>query len=121
MLIYFEGQFSFEYEEKLTGMDVEVPGLAGAGRHELFDDTEFRCLDEVPAITGGSLRASPLVMFGGFCADGLGWHRALDHLGAVEAEGHGETEVDQEQCVDTNVKKIGAGIVSARWKDVPRP
>jgi hypothetical protein len=45
MMLYFEGQFSFEHEEKLTCMDVGMPGLAGAGRHELFDDAEFRRFD----------------------------------------------------------------------------
>jgi hypothetical protein len=78
VVLYFEGQLSFEDEEKLTCMRVGMTGLGGVGRHELFDDAEFRCLDEVPTVTVGSLWASPLVVFGGFCADDLCWH--LRHL-----------------------------------------
>jgi hypothetical protein len=72
----FESQLSFEDVEKLARVDVGVTGFAGAGRHEFFDDAEFVSLDEVPAVAIGSLRASPLVMFGGFCADDLCWHVA---------------------------------------------
>jgi hypothetical protein len=71
MMLYFQSEFSFEHQEKLTGVDVGVPGLAGAWRHELFDDTEVGSFDEVPAVAVGALWASPFVMLGGFCADGL--------------------------------------------------
>jgi hypothetical protein len=74
VMLYFEGQFSFEHEEKLTGMHVGVPGLAGVGRHEFFDDAEFWRFYEVPAVAVGALRASPFVVFGGFYADGLCRH-----------------------------------------------
>ena len=46
-----------------------MPGLTGAGRHELFDDAELRRFDEVPTVAVGSLRTSPFVMFGRFCTD----------------------------------------------------
>jgi hypothetical protein len=71
VMFYFHGQFSFQHEEKLARVDVEVAGFAGAGRHELFDDAELGSLDEVPAVAVGTLRASPLVMLGRFCADDL--------------------------------------------------
>ena len=67
----FEGEFSFEDEEELARVRVEVPGFAGAGRHELFDDAEFGSFYEVPAVAVGSLRASPLIVLGGFGADDL--------------------------------------------------
>jgi hypothetical protein len=70
----FEGQFSFEDVEKLARVDVGVTGFAGARRHEFFDDAEFGSLDEVPAVAVGSLRASPLVVLGGFYVDDLCWH-----------------------------------------------
>jgi hypothetical protein len=71
MMLYFECEFSFEHEEKLSCVNVGVGDFAGARRHELFDDAEFGCLDEVPAVAVDVLRASPLVVFGGFCADDL--------------------------------------------------
>jgi hypothetical protein len=73
----FESQFSFDDVEKLARVDVGVTYFAGGGRHELFDDAEFGRFDEVPAIAVGALWASPLVVFGGFCADGLGRHAGL--------------------------------------------
>jgi hypothetical protein len=73
MMLYFESEFSFEDEEKLARVNVGVPGLAGAGRHELFDDAELGRFDEVPTVAVGSLRASPLVMLGRFYADDLCW------------------------------------------------
>ena len=42
MMLDFEGEFSFENEEKLACVDVKMSGLTGAGRHELFDDAELR-------------------------------------------------------------------------------
>ena len=74
VMLYFESEFSFEHEEELACADVGMTNLAGAGRHEFFDDAEFGSLDEVPAVAVGSLLASPLVVFGGFCADDLGGH-----------------------------------------------
>jgi hypothetical protein len=38
MMLYFEGEFSFEDEEELTCVNVGVANLSGAGRHELFDN-----------------------------------------------------------------------------------
>jgi hypothetical protein len=75
--IYFEGQFSFEDEEELARVEVGVAGFTRAGRHKFFDDTELGCFDEMPAVAIGGLRASPFVVFGGFCADDLGWHGGL--------------------------------------------
>ena len=74
VMLDFEGQLSFKDVEKLAGVDVGVTSFAGAGRHEFFDDAEFVSLDEVPAVAIGSLWASPLVVFGGFCADDLCRH-----------------------------------------------
>ena len=73
MMLYFEGEFSFENEEKLACVNVGVANLAGAGEHELFDDAEFGCFDKVPTVAVRCLRASPFVVFGGFCADNLRW------------------------------------------------
>ncbi len=67
----FESEFAFEDEEKLASVNVRMAGFAGVGRHEFFDDAEFGCFDEVPTVAVGCLRASPLVMLGGFCADDL--------------------------------------------------
>jgi hypothetical protein len=69
VVVDFEGEFSLEDVEELMGVDVGVTGFAGAGRHELFDDAEFGGTDEVPAVAVCGLWASPLVVFGGFCAD----------------------------------------------------
>jgi hypothetical protein len=74
VMFHLHGQFSFEDVEELARVDVGVTGLAGAGRHELFDDAEFGRFDKVPTVAGGSLRASPFIVFGGFWADGLGRH-----------------------------------------------
>ena len=38
MMLDFEGELSFENKEELAWVDVGVTRLAGAGRHELFDD-----------------------------------------------------------------------------------
>jgi hypothetical protein len=38
MMLYFEGEFSFEDEKELTCVNMGVANLAGAGRHELFDN-----------------------------------------------------------------------------------
>ena len=80
VMVYFECEFAFEDEKKLTRTNVGVPGLAGAGGHELFDDTEVGCFDEVPAVAVGCLRASPLVMFGRFCADDLCWQSCFPEV-----------------------------------------
>jgi hypothetical protein len=73
MMLYFECEFSFQYEEKLPCVNMGVANLAGAGWHELFDDAEFGCFDEVPTVAVRCLRASPFVVFGGSCADDLCW------------------------------------------------
>jgi hypothetical protein len=74
VMFHLHGQFSFQHEEKLAGVDVGVTDFAGAGRHELFDDAEFGSLDQVPAVTVGSFWASPLIVFGRFGADDLCGH-----------------------------------------------
>ena len=74
VMLNLESQLSFEDVEELAGANVGVADFAGAGREELFDDAELGGFDEVPAVAGVSLRASPLVVFGGFCADDLCWH-----------------------------------------------
>jgi hypothetical protein len=66
----FESQLSFEDVEKLARVDVGVAGFAGAGGHEFFDDAQLGCFDEVPTVAVGCLRASPLVVFGGFICVG---------------------------------------------------
>ena len=38
VMLDFEGEFSFEDEEELACLNVEVACLAGAGRHGFFDD-----------------------------------------------------------------------------------
>jgi hypothetical protein len=77
VMLYFESEFPFEHEEELACACVVVAYLAGAGRHELFDDAELGRFDKVPGVAVGALWASPLVVFGGFCADGLGRHAGL--------------------------------------------
>jgi hypothetical protein len=70
----FQGQLSFEHEEKLAGMDMGVAGLTGTRRHKLFDDAEFAGLDEVPAVAIRPLRAAPFVVLGRFRTDDPCWH-----------------------------------------------
>ena len=77
VMLDFESEFAFEDEEELARVKVGVAGLAGAGRHEFFDDAQLRSFYEMPAVAVGCLRASPLVVLGGFCADDLGWHCSL--------------------------------------------
>jgi hypothetical protein len=72
VMLYFESEFPFEHKKELAGVDVGVTRFAGAGRHELFDDAELGRFDKVPAVAVGALWASPLVVFGGFCADDFG-------------------------------------------------
>jgi len=74
VMLDFDGEFSFEHQEELTCVDVGVTDLAGAGRHEFFNDAELRRFNEVPAITACSIRTSPFVVFRRFCADDLCWH-----------------------------------------------
>jgi hypothetical protein len=74
VMLYFESEFSFEHEEELACACVVVAYLAGAGRHELFDDAELGRFDKVPAVAVGALWASPLVVFRVFCADDLCRH-----------------------------------------------
>jgi hypothetical protein len=72
MMLYLESEFSFQHKKELARVDVRVANLAGAGRHELFDDAELGRFDKVPAVAVGALWTSPFVVFGGFCADDLG-------------------------------------------------
>jgi hypothetical protein len=74
VMLYFEGEYSFEHEEELACVNMGVANLAGARRHELFDDAEFGSFDEVPAVAVGALWASPFVVFGRFWADDLCGH-----------------------------------------------
>ena len=74
VLLDFESEFSFNDEKELACAKVEVAGLAGVRWHELFDDAEIRSFDEMPAVAVCPLWASPLVVFGRFCADDLGGH-----------------------------------------------
>jgi hypothetical protein len=71
VMLDLEGELSFQDEEKLTRVEMRMAGLAGAGRHEFFNDAELGCFDEVPAVAVGCLGASPLVVLGRFCADDL--------------------------------------------------
>ena len=50
-MLQFKSEFCLENEEELAGPHVKVPDLLRAWRHEFFDDAEFLCLDEMPAIT----------------------------------------------------------------------
>jgi hypothetical protein len=70
-LFYLECEFSFEDKEKLACVDMGMARLTGSGRHELFDDAELRRSYKVPAITIGSLRATPVIVFRGFRAGDL--------------------------------------------------
>ena len=62
-------QFAFENIEELAGADMRMAHLAGPGRHELFDNTEVRSLNQVPSVAVSPLRTAPFIMFGGFDAD----------------------------------------------------
>jgi hypothetical protein len=82
MMLDFEGQFSFEDKEKLTRADVRMADFTSPGRHELFDDAELWRFDQVPTVTVGPLRSSPLVVLCGFCADDLcrQWWSLMDEI-----------------------------------------
>jgi hypothetical protein len=71
VMLYLESEFSFQHKKELARVTVGVANLAGAGRHDLFDDAELGRFDEVPTVAVGVLWASPFVVFGGFCADDL--------------------------------------------------
>jgi hypothetical protein len=73
MKFHFKGQFAFQNEEELASMKVGMSSLAGARGHELFDDAEVWCPDQVPAVAVHS----PLVMLGRSGADGSCRHRIL--------------------------------------------
>jgi hypothetical protein len=70
-MLHLECEFSFQDEEELACAEMGMGRLTCAGRHELFDDAELGSFYEVPAITVGSLRASPLIVFRGFRAGDL--------------------------------------------------
>jgi hypothetical protein len=38
VMLDFESEFAFEYEEKLARVNVRMAGFAGVGRHEFFND-----------------------------------------------------------------------------------
>lgn len=69
--LHVNGQLSFKNIEELAGTEVEVPDFACAGWHELFDDAEVGCPDEMPAVAVVSLRATPSVVLGRLWADDL--------------------------------------------------
>src|SRR6266851_308742 len=71
VVLDLEGELALEDEEELPGADVVVAGLAGAGRHGLFDDVEVGGADEVPAVAV----VSPGVVLGVGGGDGLGRHK----------------------------------------------
>jgi hypothetical protein len=64
VIVHFESQLSIQHVEELAGARVVVAYLARGGRHEFFNDAEFGCFDEVPAVAVGALLASPLVVLG---------------------------------------------------------
>ncbi len=63
-------QFAFENEKELTCPFVVMPCLAGAGRHQLFDDVQLGCADEIPSVTV----IAPGVVFGTCGRDDFGGH-----------------------------------------------
>jgi hypothetical protein len=69
VLLHFNGQLSFKNVEELAGTEVKMPNLTRAGWHELFDDAEIGCPDEMPAVARVSLRTTPLIVFGGLLTD----------------------------------------------------
>ena len=62
MIFDFEGELAFEDVEELACVAMRVTDFVCARWNEFFDDAEFWCFDEVPAVAVGS----PLVVFGGF-------------------------------------------------------
>jgi hypothetical protein len=74
VVLDLHGEFAMEDVEELAGAGVVVAGLAGAGRHELFDDAEVGSVDEVPAVAVGFVGAAPGVVLGGVGGDGFGRH-----------------------------------------------
>lgn len=83
-MVQFKREFSLENEEKLAGPNVKVPDLLRAWRREFFDDAEFPCLDEMPAVTLRPLRTSPCVMLGSLSANRL--HRGGFHFQGMIGE-----------------------------------
>ena len=71
VLLHFNGQLSFKNVEELAGTEVKVSNLTRAGWHELFNDAEIGCPDEMPAVARISLRTTPLVVLSGLRADDL--------------------------------------------------
>jgi hypothetical protein len=69
LLLYFEGQLAFKNVEELPRMNMKMTDFAGAGRHELFNNAEVGCPDEVPAVAVVSVGTTPFVMLGGSPAD----------------------------------------------------
>lgn len=76
MKFHFKGQFTFQNEEELASMKVGMSSLAGARGHELFDDAEVWCPDQVPAVAVHS----PLVMLGRSGVDDFCRHCVLSQV-----------------------------------------
>jgi hypothetical protein len=77
VLLHFDSQLSLKDVEKLSGSEVKMPNLTRAGWHQLFDDAEIGCPDEVPAVAA----FSPLVVLSGLRADDLS-HRRIAPVAA---------------------------------------
>ncbi len=89
LIFDFEGELSFEYKEELTRADVGVADLRGSGRQNLFDDAEFGCFDEVPAVGVGAVWTSPLVVLGGFYVGDLRRHaKPLFYVPRIKSVGN---------------------------------
>jgi hypothetical protein len=84
MTVDLEGQLSIKDKEELAGMNMRVTYLAGARRHELFDDAKLGRLDEVPAVAVRSIWTTPLIVFGGFCVDDLRHSRSFLHMNSFD-------------------------------------
>lgn len=50
-------------------MNMEMTNFPGAGWHELFDDAEVGCPNEVPTVAVVSMDTSPLIMRSGLPTD----------------------------------------------------
>ena len=79
-IFYLNGQFTFQNVEELMRMMMRMPCFTRTGRHELFDNTQMRCIDEAPAVAIGSARSSPFVMFCRLDADDLCNHFVLREI-----------------------------------------
>src|ERR1700748_1635649 len=64
LLPHFEGQLAFKNIEELPRMNMEVTNFASAGRHELFNNAEIGCPDEMPTVAVVFVGTTPFVMLG---------------------------------------------------------